>query len=139
VEVPQETLNVRRTVLIADRLYYQVRVRSFRPEAVVTSMELVLGADFADVFEVRGVERRTSGRVLAPAHEHGLVRFAYMAGDGEQRETLVQLSPAPSRVEVDGKRAPGSLCSMLSAAGDGAISRRVICSVTWRRCRSPGG
>ncbi len=105
VEVPQETLNVRRTVLIADRLYYQVRVRSFHPEAVATSMELVLGADFADVFEVRGVERRTSGRLLAPAHEHGLVRFAYMAGDGEQRETLVQLSPAPSRVEVDGGRA----------------------------------
>ena len=105
VEVPQETLNVRRTVLIADRLYYRVRVRSFHPETVATRVELVLGADFADVFEVRGVERRTSGRVLAPAHDGNRVRFAYAADDGDQRETLVELSPAPSRVEVDGMRA----------------------------------
>jgi glycogen debranching enzyme len=63
VEVPQETLNVRRTVLIADRLYYRVRVRSFHGEPVATTVELLLGADFADVFEVRGMDRRTRGRV----------------------------------------------------------------------------
>jgi glycogen debranching enzyme len=105
VDVPQETLNVRRTVLIADRLYYRVRVRSFHPETVATRVELVLGADFADVFEVRGVERRTSGRLLAPAHDGDRVQFAYAADDEDQRETLVELSPAPSRVEVDRMRA----------------------------------
>ena len=103
-EVPQETLNVRRTVLIADRLYYRVRVRSFRPEPVTTTVELLLGADFADVFEVRGVERRTTGRVHAPAREGDGVRFAYESADGERRETLVELSPAPARIGSDGER-----------------------------------
>ena len=52
VEVPQETLNVRRTVLIADRLYYRVRVRSFRPEH---------GRDDGRACARRGLRRRVRG------------------------------------------------------------------------------
>ena len=65
--VPQDTLNVRRTVLVADRLYYRVRVRNFHTQPVATVVEMSLAADFADVFEVRGVGRRTGGRAR-PAH-----------------------------------------------------------------------
>jgi glycogen debranching enzyme len=101
VMVPQETLNVRRTVLIADRLFYRVRVRSFRPEPVSTTVEVSLAADFADVFEVRGVERRTSGRLLPPTHDGDRLRFSYVAADGQRRETLVELEPSPARVHLD--------------------------------------
>ncbi len=92
---------MRRTVLIADRLFYRVRVRSFRPEPVATTVEVSLAADFADVFEVRGVERRTSGRLLPPIHDGDHLRFSYVAGDGQRRETLVELEPSPARVSVD--------------------------------------
>jgi glycogen debranching enzyme len=104
VMVPQETLNVRRTVLIADRLFYRVRVRSFRPEPVSTTVEVSLAADFADVFEVRGMQRRTSGRLLPPTHEGDRLRFSYVAADGQRRETLVELEPLPARVRVDERR-----------------------------------
>ncbi len=102
--VPQEMLNVRRTVLIADRLFYRVRVRNFASKPVVTTAELSLAADFADVFEVRGVVRRTSGRVLDPVREVDRVRFGYVAEDGEHRETVVALEPSPARVTIDGGR-----------------------------------
>ena len=104
VPVPQETLNVRRTVLIADRLFYRVRVRNFDRGPVVTVVEVSLAADFADVFEVRGVGRGTSGRVLEPTHDSDRVRFGYVAADGEHRETLVELEPSPTRVRIDGGR-----------------------------------
>jgi glycogen debranching enzyme len=104
VPVPQETLNVRRTVLIADRLYYRVRARSFCPQTVATVIELSLAADFADVFEVRGVGRRTSGRLLPPEHDGDRVRFSYVAGDGQRRETHVELGPSPARLKVDDGR-----------------------------------
>jgi len=103
--VPQETLNIRRTALIADRLYYRVAVRSFRPHPVATTVELSLAADFADVFEVRRAGRRTGGQVLAPSHDEGRLRFAYVAADGERRETLVELSPPPIRVHLGTERA----------------------------------
>ncbi len=103
--VPQETLNVRRTVLIADRLHYRVRVRSFRPHPVATTVELSLAADFADVFEVRRVGRQTGGSILPPSRDGDGLRFAYVAADGERRETVVELSPPPARVDVDADRA----------------------------------
>ncbi len=102
--VPQETLNVRRTVLIADRMFYRVRVRNFDLEPVVTVVEVSLAADFADVFEVRGMVRGTSGRLLEPTSDSDRVLFGYVAADGEHRETLVELEPAPTRVRIDGQR-----------------------------------
>jgi len=105
VSVPQETLNVRRTVVIADRMHYGVRVRNFHSRRVATTVELSLAADFADVFEVRGVDRRTSGHALAPERDADRVRFAYLAADHQRRETIVELSPPPAAVELDELRA----------------------------------
>jgi len=105
VAVPQETINVRRTLLIADRLHYAVRVRNFHSRRVSTTVELSLAADFADVFEVRGVDRRTSGRVLPPQCSAAQLRFAYLAADGERRDTVVELSPTPAVTEIDELRA----------------------------------
>jgi glycogen debranching enzyme len=102
--VAQETLNVRRTVLIADRLFYRVRVRNFGSEPVVTAVEVSLAADFADVFEVRGVGRGTSGHLSEPTRDGDRVHFGYVAADGEHRETLVELEPSPARVRIDGER-----------------------------------
>ena len=102
--VPQETLNVRRTVLIDDRLFYRVRLRNFDLKPVVTVAEVSLAADFADVFEVRGVGRATNGRLLDPIRDKNCVRFGYVAADGQHRETLVELEPSPARVRIDGGR-----------------------------------
>jgi glycogen debranching enzyme len=102
--VPQDTLNVRRTVLVADRLYYRVLVQSFHTQPVATVVEISLAADFADVFEVRGVGRRTGGQLARPTREADRLRFSYLAVDGRRRETLVDLSPTPGRVRIDGNR-----------------------------------
>ena len=51
------------------------------------------------------MDRRTSGRVLAPTRDGDHVRFAYLAADGERRETVVELSPTPARAQVDEERA----------------------------------
>ena len=104
-EVAQETVNVRRTVLVEDRLYYRVRVRNFGPRAITTTVEVVLAADFADVFDVRGVARRTSGRLLPPEREANRVRLAYAGEDGGHRETVIELSPSPGLIALDDRGA----------------------------------
>jgi glycogen debranching enzyme len=103
--VPQDTLNLRQTILVADCLYYGVVVRSFHAGAVATEVAVSLEADFADVFEVRGVARRTGERLVPVACAGDQLRFGCVAVDGRRRETLVELRPAPSRVEIDGDRA----------------------------------
>jgi glycogen debranching enzyme len=121
--IAQETLNVRRTLLVDDRLYCRVRVRNFGRRAMASIVEVELGADFADVFEVRGVGRRTRGRLLPPQREPDGVRFAYAGADGQRRETLVEVSPAPARVDLDDR---GAGVAWDVALGPGEVTELLI-------------
>ncbi len=104
--VPQDTLNLRRTLLVADRLYCSIRVHNFRPRAVTVPLSLSLAADFADVFEVRGVRRRAArGQAMVPKAEDAQIVFGYEGQDHVFRETVVELDPAPSTCEIEGERA----------------------------------
>jgi glycogen debranching enzyme len=103
--VPQDTLNVRRTILVADCLYYKVRVRSFHHQRVTTSLAVSLAADFADVFEVRGHDRLSQGQLSPPTRDGDRLRFTYIAADGQRRETRVEASLSPRRLLIEGERA----------------------------------
>jgi glycogen debranching enzyme len=100
--IPQLSLSITRELMIAaGRLYYLVRLRDFRREPVAFTVSLVLAADFADMFEVRGgVRRRARGHALAPKQTaRGLV-LAYIGEDEVFRETIIELGPAPVDLEL---------------------------------------
>jgi glycogen debranching enzyme len=100
--VSQMTLNIRRIRLIAKRMHEAIIVTNHGRETAETTLELRLGADFLDIFEVRGVRHRvTRGQVRAPNVENNGVRFAYEGQDGLLRETIVGFSPAPEIIEVE--------------------------------------
>ena len=96
VLLPQDTLNLRRTLLLAERCYCSLLLHNYRPHPVTVPLVLTLAADFADVFELRGVRtRRARGRAMVPKVEDGRVAFGYEGQDGIFRETRVDLDPAP--------------------------------------------
>ncbi len=77
-------------------------------------MDLILEfeADFADIFEVRGVPRKRRGQLLEPRVGESRVDLGYLGLDGVRRETRVELSRAPSvitaqQMEVPIRLAPG--------------------------------
>jgi glycogen debranching enzyme len=124
--VPQETLNLRRTFVIDERLYVEIEVRSFNRRAVTVPLDLRLAADFADVFEVRGVRRRsTRGRVMVPNVNGSSVAFAYEGQDGLFRETQVELEPSPTTCGLEGERVRASWGLSL-APGE---ARRILVTV----------
>jgi glycogen debranching enzyme len=103
--IPQETLNLRRTLLIDDRLYLLVELRSFWREPVSVPVDLRLAADFADVFEVRGVRHRaTRGHEMVPKLDGAEARFAYEGQDRLLQQTLVEFDPPPAAGHVEGER-----------------------------------
>jgi glycogen debranching enzyme len=107
--IPQETLNLRRTLLIDDRLYVLVELRSFCRQPVTVPVDLWLAADFADVFEVRGVRHRaTRGRDMVPKLDRAEAHFAYEGQDGFFQQTLVEFDPPPASGEVEGSRVHAS-------------------------------
>ena len=99
--IPQDTLNVRCTLLVDDRLHYEVRVRNFGAHEIATTVEVALATDFADVFAVRGVGRRTRGRLLSPETDTHHVRLGCVGEDGERRQTIVELRLLPVGIEHD--------------------------------------
>ncbi len=105
--IPQETLNLRRTLLLGDRLYLRVELRNYTSQDLRVPMRVVLAADFADVFEIRGVRQRLArGREMVPKLEgEGRLVFGYEGQDGLFRDTLVEFEPAPTASALDGRRA----------------------------------
>jgi glycogen debranching enzyme len=64
-------------------------------------IELELGVDAADIFEVRGYPREGRGTLLPVAVADGRLTFGYDGLDGRRRMTHVACSEVPRRVEPE--------------------------------------
>lgn len=97
--IRKSTLHIFRSKLLYQGVHYeQLRLRNYDSEPIDFRLRLHFGADYTDIFEVRGVERTRRGRLRAPGRRgHGL-EFGYEGLDGVLRRTLVRLSRAPTAV-----------------------------------------
>ncbi|HWF00275.1 MAG TPA: glycogen debranching N-terminal domain-containing protein [Caulobacteraceae bacterium] len=91
----------RRRCLHGERMYERVRLTNFGLEQTWAPIAFRLGADFRDMFEVRGAVRLQRGEVLAPVLEGREVRFGYRGLDEVRREGVVAFSEAPGRLRPD--------------------------------------
>jgi len=99
---PQQTLNVRRIRAINGRLFERIRVKNYNSQPVSVDVELSLGADFADIFEVRGLAREVKGNHEPPRTDTKTASFAYHGTDGIRRETRIEFANEPDAMEVVG-------------------------------------
>jgi len=100
----QGTINIRRTRVINGRLYERIRVRNYNETPVDLTIELSFGTDFADVFEVRGLQRTTRGKMAVPKADKGSAVFAYVGEDGVFRQTRIVFELPPTEVAVQDDR-----------------------------------
>ena len=97
--LPQASVHVRRTRFLADRLHELLRVRNFHHDDVELVLDLYFDADFADLFEVRGLRRRKRGTRLAPKVEGDTLTLSYLGLDDVLRETVVSFTDPPESVK----------------------------------------
>jgi glycogen debranching enzyme len=101
VVVPRGTLLVWRSkFLYQNACYEQLRISNFGLGPVTIPFGLKFNADFADVFEVRGMKREHRGQFLEPQIGGNHVVLSYRGLDGRVRLTRVQCSPSPKRVSA---------------------------------------
>ena len=104
-EIHQMALSIRRSLVLDDRLYCRLRVRSFWPRPVRTELALSLAADFADVFELRGFPRREArGHMLSPETRPDGASIGYVGEDDIARQTLVSWDRRPAELDVGADR-----------------------------------
>jgi len=102
IAVPQQTLNIRRIRAVNRRLFERIRVKNYNADAIELDLELSFGADFADIFEVRGMADARRPDVEPPAIDGRRVTFSALGRDGLRRSTVIEFSATPDDVAIDG-------------------------------------
>ena len=94
--ITRGTLHLHRCQLLWEgALHERLTIRNFGLEPVDLPLTWFFGADFADVFEVRGMRRAQRGQALPPRVEAAVVVLGYRGLDNVVRETRIELDPEP--------------------------------------------
>jgi glycogen debranching enzyme len=111
--LPHGTLHCYRSnFLWRNSCYQRLEISNYALEPIAVDLILEFEADFADIFEVRGVPRKRRGQLLEPHVGESSVNLGYLGLDGLRRETRVELSRPPSAItgqqmQVPIRLAPG--------------------------------
>ncbi|MGI9951860.1 glycogen debranching N-terminal domain-containing protein [Moorellaceae bacterium AZ2] len=103
--VPLQTIHLRLLRLIKDAFFQRLRLINFNSFPLSLSLDILLGADFRDIFEVRGTRRLRRGDMLPPVVTRWGVKLAYRGLDGQVRTTAVSLDPPPATIRAEPGRA----------------------------------
>ncbi|MGH9533869.1 MAG: amylo-alpha-1,6-glucosidase [Terriglobales bacterium] len=97
---PENNLHVRREQVMASHFYERVTAENFNLQPVEITLEWRFDADFADVFQVRGMRIPAQGRQREPTVTADGVVFAYDGQDRIHRRTVLRFDPPPAAPEA---------------------------------------
>jgi glycogen debranching enzyme len=96
---PRDTIHIVRAKFIWEACVYErIALRNFDARAHPICLSLVLQADFADLFEVRGHRRERRGRTSAAVRDGQTITFIHHGLTGDLYRTTVHFAPAPTRL-----------------------------------------
>ena len=97
--LPRDTIQIKRGwVLAGSNLVQQIAIRNFSASTVKIRLDFAIGADFEDMFEVRGISRKQRGE-FEPAKVTGnCVKFSYTGLDAIKRSTAIIFSKKPAEI-----------------------------------------
>ncbi len=97
IVLPRDTIHIRRTIYLWGGVAHQrINVSNHGDAALTFTVTVAFGADFSDLFEVRGSRRKQRGTLTRAVESDRTVRFSYMGLDDLKRETLVAFDPVPA-------------------------------------------
>lgn len=82
--------------------YERLSIRNFDDKPHTVTLAIEFGADFADLFEVRGARRERRGAEQEPVVSADQVCLGYVGLDGIRRTTTVQFDPSPDQIGAGG-------------------------------------
>jgi glycogen debranching enzyme len=99
---PSGVVHIERTRFVwQKRLYERMTLTNYGARGVRVPLSLHFGADFADIFEVRGASRERRGRLLDAEPQASSVVLRYVGLDDVLRLSVIAFDPAPARLVPD--------------------------------------
>ena len=97
VDVARNTVHLERSSVVFDGgCHTRLTLRNYERQGVDVGLAISFEADFADVFEVRGVRRARRGTAHEPQVETDRVVLSYTGLDAVTRRTAISFSTAPA-------------------------------------------
>lgn len=98
--VPGGRLHVHRTRFLRENTSVErIRVSNYSRIVIESELTLLCDADFADVFEVRGIPRPARGTILPASRTESGLLLGYHGLDDRVRRTRIATEPPPARLE----------------------------------------
>jgi glycogen debranching enzyme len=91
-------VHMRREQLLSAGLVERIVLTNYYLEPIALPLQLRFAADFADLFEMRGMVRTARGRYYRPQHLAGGTVFSYRGADGALRQTCLLFDPPPTQI-----------------------------------------
>lgn len=90
--IPQQKITVERQLVFSERLWEQLRVENYGSRAYDIELSFKFQSDFADMFEVRGLNHGARGERMLPSllHDNSALFLAYRGRDGVLLETIIE-------------------------------------------------
>ncbi|MGE0057144.1 MAG: glycogen debranching N-terminal domain-containing protein [Dehalococcoidia bacterium] len=96
------TIELTRERVLNGCLEETLQVDNYNPFPVEIQVDYRFAADFADIFEVRGHQRKHPGKHTSPTVEHDCITYRYLGADGIWRKTAIHFDPAPTSIDEHG-------------------------------------
>jgi len=98
--IPKDTLHIFRAKLLWHGVYYEhLRVVNYRRHPIKLELDFSFAADYADIFEVRGVKRKQRGTSLPVQHGEKSLVLGYQGLDGITRQTRILFNQQPDVID----------------------------------------
>lgn len=88
----------RAKLLWNEACYEHVRIVNYGRENVDVAIAMEFGADYTDIFQVRGFQREQHGDYLPPHTSDSEILLGYRGRDGTVRKTRIAFDPVPEKV-----------------------------------------
>jgi glycogen debranching enzyme len=86
--IPENTIHISRTQFIRNKAFYEeLKCMNYGDQDCRFTLSLTFGADFKDIFEIRGLNRHVNVNKTACLSEANRILFRYLGQDDLQRET----------------------------------------------------
>jgi len=97
--LPRGALHIRRSKLLFQSGYYEeIMIENYSVQEIHLPFSILFGADFADIFEVRGTLRKKRGKALQEITSGNQVALRYTGLDSVLRETILSFMPQPTEL-----------------------------------------
>ncbi|NEX93927.1 amylo-alpha-1,6-glucosidase [Caulobacter sp. 17J65-9] len=101
LRLPKDSIFAARKKFLRDAVCFErFSMRNFAACKERFSADLIFGADFHDLFEVRGERRPARGTTTVSRISDREIRYVYMGLDGLERTTTLCFSPTPAKLDT---------------------------------------